>query len=74
MAAKPIDPEELVSLADLAKEFGYTTKHLSRLATGKKFRAWFVAGSWISTREELQKYVRTNPQAGRPPRKKGRQL
>jgi hypothetical protein len=62
----PIDPDKLVSLPDLAKEFGYARTHVSKLAATGKIKAWLVGHSWVTTRDLFEQYVRTNPKAGRP--------
>jgi len=64
-----IDPAKLVSIAQVAKEFGYSRTQLSRVAAAGKIKAWRVGDSWVTTRELVEEYIRTNPKAGRPSRK-----
>jgi hypothetical protein len=66
--AELIDPDKLVSLPEMAKEYGYNPKYLSRLASEKKIRAWSVGHTWITTRELFEEYVKSAPPPG--PRKK----
>lgn len=67
--AKPIDPDKLVSLPKIANEYGYNSKHLSRLASEGKLRAWLVGHSWVTVREEMEVYLKSNPAPGRPVQK-----
>ena len=64
--AKAVDPEKLVSLPKLAKEFGYSHTQIKRLVAEKRIEAWLVAGTWLTTREKFRKYVKTKRKPGRP--------
>jgi len=61
-----VDPEKLVSVAQVAKEYGYHPKYFSKLAAEGKIRAWRIGNTWASTRQLIDTYVRSAPPAGRP--------
>ena len=64
--AESIDPEKLVSVAQVAKEFGYSPNYFSNLAAEKKFKAWRIGNTWATTREIIESYIKNAPPAGRP--------
>ena len=68
--AELVDPEKLVSLPQLAKEFGYNPNYLSNLAAQKKFKAWHIGNSWITTREHLEEYLKNKSTVGRPSKRR----
>jgi hypothetical protein len=55
---------ELASIQQLAAEFGYDRRHLSKLAKAGKIRAWKFGHTWVSTRVLVEKYVKSNPKPG----------
>ena len=61
-----IDPDKLRSVAQIAKELGYSPNYFSVLATTKKFKAWHIGNTWASTREIVEEYIKNAPPAGRP--------
>ena len=63
--ATPIDPDKLVSLPQVAKDFGYNSAYLSKLAGEGKLKAWHVGNTWITTRELIEAYIRSAPPPGR---------
>ena len=66
--AELIDPELLLSLNELAREFGYNAEHLRQLAVQKRLRAWLIGGAmWVTTRAHLAAYMQTRKPAGRRP-------
>ncbi len=67
--AELVDPEKLVSLAQIAREYGFHPKYLSSLAAKKKFKAWHIGNTWITLREHVEEYVKNSRPPGRPPRK-----
>jgi hypothetical protein len=68
--AELVDPKKLKSVAQLAIEYGFDRKYLSRLASTGKLKAWFIADSWITTDEILTQYLKTRPSRGRPKKNK----
>ncbi len=68
--AELVDPEKLISVAQVAHEYGYNARYLSRAASEGKFKSWYVASTWVTTRELLEEYIRTAPPAGRRPHQK----
>ena len=66
--AELIDPKNLVSFTQLAAEYGYNAEHLRQLAVQKKLRAWLIGGAmWVTTRENLDTYMKSRKRAGRRP-------
>ncbi len=59
-----VDPEKLVSIGQVAHEFGYHPKYMSKLAAEGKIKAWRIGSFWVTTREAIKSYVQTNPQPG----------
>ena len=66
--ADPIDPDKLVSLPQVAKEYGYNPAHLSKLASIGKIKAWHIGNTWITTREYIEEYIQSAPRPGRQKR------
>jgi len=62
--AEFVDPEKLVSVAQMAAQFGYHPKYFSKLASEKKFKAWRIGNIWVTTRESIESYIRTAPSPG----------
>ena len=61
-----VDPEKLISLAQLAQEFGYNAEHLRQLAVQKRLRAWLISGAmWVTTRQHLVEYMESRKSTGR---------
>ena len=61
-----VDPEKLVSLAELAAEFGYNAEHLRQLAVQKRLRAWLISDAmWVTTRQNLVAYMDCRKATGR---------
>lgn len=64
--AKLIDPNKLVSLPEVASDYGYNPNYLGTLAKEGKLEAWYVGGCWITTRENIEAYTRKAGSPGRP--------
>ena len=69
--AKYVDPEKLVSVTDVAREFGYHPNYLVRLAKEEKFLAWRVGKIWITTRDHISEYIQSAPPSSKPSRPRG---
>lgn len=67
--AELVDPEKLASVAQIARELGYSPNYFSELAATKKLKAWRIGNTWATTREIVEEYIRNVPPAGRPPQK-----
>ena len=63
--ADPIDPDKLMSLADLAKRHGYNAQHFTRLAQVGKIQAWHIGNTWITTDDFVKAYIKSAPPPGR---------
>ena len=69
MGKHKIDPAELVSVQQVAEEFGYDPKHLSKMAKQGKLVAWRIGNTWATTRALIEEYVKSNPKPGPKPKK-----
>lgn len=67
--AELVDPEKLVSVAQVAREYDYHPKYLVRIASTGKMRAWRIGNVWATTREHIIEYLKTVPSPGRPSRR-----
>ena len=74
--AKLVDPKKLISLSDAGRMFGYNAEFLRQLCDTGRIEAWFIANSWLTTRKNVEAYIRTKKSMGRPrkadPRRKSR--
>jgi len=62
-----VDVRELVSLPQVASEYGFHPNYLRRLAVKKRIPGCFlVGGSWIATRSALNSYLKSKSSVGRP--------
>ena len=68
--AKLVDPGMLVSISDVAADYGYHPSYLTRMAAEGKLLAWFVGKSWITTRENIELYIKKKRPRGRPKKMK----
>lgn len=64
--AELIDPDKLLSVAQIARSLGYNSMYLTQLASQKKFKAWRIGNTWASTIEIVAAYFKTTPGPGRP--------
>ncbi len=67
-----IDPDELVSVAQVAKEYGYNPHYFANLASERKFKAWRIGYTWATTREIIEAYIKVTPPPGRPKQTPGK--
>jgi hypothetical protein len=61
-----VDPKKLVSISHIAADYGYHPSYLTRMAAEGKLTAWYVGNAWITTRENIETYIRTKRPRGRP--------
>ena len=61
-----IEPDDLHSVAKIARKFGYNPMYFTQLASQKKFKAWRIGNTWASTEAIITAYLRTVPLPGRP--------
>jgi len=64
--AELVDPEKLVSVAQVAKEYGYSPNYFANLAAEGKIKAWRIGNTWATTREIIEAYVNSAAPPGRP--------
>jgi hypothetical protein len=67
-----IDPDKMLSVAQIAKKLGYSSMYLTHLAADKKFKAWRIGNTWASTVDIVEAFLRTMPPPGRPKTKRPR--
>jgi hypothetical protein len=69
-----VDPNNLIGAADIAREYKMKQEYCRQLMAEGKIRAWFVANTWITTRELVEDYLRSRKPGGpqRPLKKHGR--
>ncbi len=62
--------DELIGLAQAAKEFGLNHNSLRRHVNDGLLKGRKVAGVWLVTRAEVKRYLKeSKPKMGRPSRK-----
>jgi len=68
--AERVDPEKLVSLGQIAKQFAFHPKYLCLLAAKGKLKAWRIGNMWVTLPEHVRQYVSSSNPPGRPTQKK----
>ena len=64
--AELIDPDKLLSVAQIAKKLGYNSMYFTQLASKKRFKAWRIGNTWASTEEIVKEFIQKTPGPGRP--------
>ena len=64
-AERPADKDELISLAEAARRYGFTHRHLRELARKGRLRAVKIARNWLTTAADVEEYIRSREQRGR---------
>jgi hypothetical protein len=64
-AERPADKEELISLAEAARRYGFDQKYLSNLARRGRLKAVKIARNWLTTPANVEEYIRSRQQRGR---------
>lgn len=64
--AKLVDPKKLISLSDAGRMYGYNAEFLRQLCDSGRIESWFIANSWLTTRKNVEEYIRTKKTMGRP--------
>jgi predicted ArsR family transcriptional regulator len=63
--------DKLIGLAQAAEEFGLNHNTLRRHVNDGLLKAQKIAGVWLVTRAEIERYLEeSKPQMGRPPKDK----
>ncbi|HEY3319906.1 MAG TPA: hypothetical protein VGP72_05455 [Planctomycetota bacterium] len=69
-----LNPNDLQSMPQLAREYAYASDHLRRMAALGKIKGWYLGGSWLTTRRHLEEYLADESRLGRPKKGKPRRV
>ena len=58
------DKNRLISLADVAELYGFSTDYLSEIARKGRLKAQKIAGVWLTTPENVDEFVRSRQKRG----------
>ena len=64
-ANRPTDKDELISLAEAARRYGFTPRHLRALARKGRLKAVKIARDWLTTPADMEEYIRSRERRGR---------
>lgn len=60
----PNDNTRLISLPEAAELYGFNPQYLSRLAKKGRLRAEKIGNSWVTTRQDVEDYIRSRKKRG----------
>lgn len=60
----PNDNTRLISLSEAAELYGFNPQYLSRLAKKGRLRAEKIGNSWVTTRQDVEDYIRSRKKRG----------
>jgi hypothetical protein len=58
------DKQELITLAQAAERYGFTTSYLRILAAKKRLQAQKVGNIWLTTPAAVEEYIRSREKRG----------
>lgn len=61
--------DQLLIVEEASEYSGYSDRHLRLLLETGKILGKKVGRDWVTTKEEIDKYLATNPKRGRKPKK-----
>jgi hypothetical protein len=64
-AERPTDKDELISLAEAARRYGFKQKYLSNLARRGRLKAVKIARNWLTTPADVEAYIRSRQRRGK---------
>ena len=64
-ADRPTGKDELISLAEAARRYGFTHRHLRELARKGRLKAVKIARDWLTTPADVEEYIRSRQRRGR---------
>jgi len=64
-ADRPTDKDELISLAEAARRYGFNPRYLSNLAKRGRLKAVKIARNWLTTPGDVEEYIRSRQRRGR---------
>ena len=59
------DKDELISLAEAARRYGFSHAYLRDLAASGKIKAVKIARNWLTTPLDVEVYIRSRKRRGR---------
>jgi excisionase family DNA binding protein len=59
------DKDQLISLAEAARRYGFTHRHLRELARKGRLKAVKIARNWLTTSADVEDYIRSRERRGR---------
>ena len=59
------DKDELISLAEAARRYGFSHAYLRDLATSGKIKAVKIARNWLTTPTSVEEFIRSRKRRGR---------
>jgi hypothetical protein len=63
-AYPPTDKDELISLAEAARRYGFNQKYLSELARKGRLEAQKIGNSWVTTPAKIEAYIQSRQRRG----------
>jgi hypothetical protein len=64
-AERPADKEELISLAEAARRYGFSHAYLRDLAASGRLKAVKIARNWLTTPTSVEEYIRSRKRRGK---------
>ena len=58
------DKERLISLAEASEMYGFSHAYLRQLAKRGRLKAFKVARNWVTTPDDVEKYIRSRDKRG----------
>ena len=59
------DKDELISLAEAARRYGFSQEYLSRLARRGRLKAVKIARNWLTTPANVEEFIRSRQRRGK---------
>lgn len=59
------DKDELISLAEAARRYGFSQEYLSRLARRGRLKAVKIARNWLTTPADVEAFIRSRQRRGK---------
>ena len=59
------DKDELISLAEAARRYGFSHAYLRRLAIKGKLKAVKIARNWLTTPANVEEFIRSRQRRGK---------
>jgi len=59
------DKDELISLAEAARRYGFSHDYLRRLAIKGKLKAVKIARNWLTTPANVEEFIRSRQRRGK---------